>query len=317
MKGLGLLKRIKKRLKTACEVLKGHDEYRDILALAALDAADGAELRDLEAHLASCAECRAELRELRGASSALAFAAAPAAPSPELRTRLLASLKSTPQEPARAASTGSDAGRASNRASSPAASVVSLEDARRATRRAYVSRRAFNFTAVAASLLVVSLAAVSLVLWRRNAALNSAVASLSNALERARGDLGQTRNELASARRERELFASPEMRTAQLAGTKMAESARARLVYDERTGEAMFTAAKLPPAPAGKAYQLWYIADGKPMPGSVFTTDAEGRAEMRASIPREGLRAQVFAVTLEPAGGLPAPSGEVYLKGAS
>lgn len=293
--------------------MQGHAEYRDILPLAALDAADGAELRELEAHLATCAECRAELRELRGASSALALAVAPVAPAPELRTRLLASLKSTPQESARAGSITSDAGRASNRATN----VISLEDARRDPRRAFVSRRAFNFTAIAASLLVVSLAVVSAVLWRRNAALNSAVASLSNALDRARGDLGETRNELAGARREREILISPEMHTAQLAGTKMAESARARLTFDERTGEAMFTAAKLPPAPAGKAYQLWYIADGKPMPGSVFTTDADGRAEMHASIPREGLRAQVFAVTLEPAGGLPAPSGEIYLKGAS
>jgi hypothetical protein len=297
--------------------LKGHDEYRDILALAALDAADGAELRELNAHLSSCAECRAELRELRGASSALALAAAPVAPSPELRTRLLASLKSTPQETARAESAKPAATRATNPATYHATNAVSLEDARRDPRRAFVSRRAFNFTAMAASLLVVSLAVVSTVLWRRNAALNSSVANLSNALERARGDLGRTRDELASARRERDIFVSPEMHTAQLAGTKMAESARARLTYDERTGEAMFTAAKLPPAPAGKAYQLWYIADGKPMPGSVFTTDAEGRAEMHASIPREGLRAQVFAVTLEPAGGLPAPSGEIYLKGAS
>lgn len=282
-----------------------------------MDAADGAELRDFEAHLSSCAECRAELRELRGAASALALASAPVAPSPELRTRLLASLKSTPQESARVESNRSDAARAANPSTNPSTNVVSLEEARSDPRRAYVSRRAFNFTAVAASLLVVSLAVVSTVLWRRNAALSSAVASLSNALERARGDLGQTRNELASARRERDMLGSPEMRTAQLAGTKMAESARARLTYDERTGEAMFTAAKLPPAPAGKAYQLWYIADGKPMPGSVFTTDADGRAEMHASIPREGLRAQVFAVTLEPAGGLPAPSGEIYLKGAS
>jgi anti-sigma-K factor RskA len=297
--------------------LKGHDEYRDALALAAMDAADGAELRELEAHLASCAECRAELRELRGAASALALAATPVAPSPSARARLLASLKTTPQEAARAESGGSVAARSSERAARPASNVVSLEDARPAPRLAYVSRRAFNFTAVAASLLVVSLAVVSMVLWRRNAALTSVVASLSNALERARGDLGQTRNELASARREREMLISPEMHTSQLAGTKMAESARARLTFDERTGEAMFTAAKLPPAPAGKAYQLWYIADGKPLPGSAFTTDAEGRAEMRATIPPEGLRAQVFAVTLEPAGGLPAPSGEVYLKGAS
>ena len=297
--------------------MKGHDEYKDALALAALDAADEAELRDLEAHLASCAECRAELRELRGAASALALAAAPVAPRPELRTRLLASLKSTPQESAHAQPGEEKVERPREPVGRAAANVVSLEEARRDPRRAFVSRRAFNFTAIAASLLVVSLAVVTAVLWRRNAALSSTVASLSSALDRARGELGQTRNELAGARREREILISPEMHTAELAGTKMAESARARLTYDERTGEAMFTAARLPPAPAGKTYQLWYIADGKPMPGSVFTTDERGRAEMRASIPREGLRAQVFAVTLEPAGGLPAPSGEIYLKGAS
>ena len=95
----------------------------------------------------------------------------------------------------------------------------------------------------------------------------------------------------------------------------MAQTARAKLVFSDTTGEAILVAAKLPPAPAGKTYQLWYIAGGKPLPGAVFTTDGSGRGELRSSIPLEGRRAEVFAVTLEPAGGLPAPSGEIYLKG--
>jgi hypothetical protein len=80
----------------------------------------------------------------------------------------------------------------------------------------------------------------------------------------------------------------------------------------------MLTAADLPPAPAGKAYQLWFIAEGKPpMPGSVFQPDARGHAEMHENIPPEGRTAAVFAVTLEPEGGTSAPTGEMYLKGSA
>jgi anti-sigma-K factor RskA len=98
----------------------------------------------------------------------------------------------------------------------------------------------------------------------------------------------------------------------------MAERARARLTFDAQTGRAMLTAADLPPAPPGKAYQLWFIAAGKPpMPGSVFRPDAHGHAEMHENIPPEGRTAAVFAVTLEPAGGTSAPTGEIYLKSSA
>lgn len=76
----------------------------------------------------------------------------------------------------------------------------------------------------------------------------------------------------------------------------------------------MLFAYNLPPAPAGKAYQLWFIADLKhPVPGAVFNTDQQGRAVMRDQVPEAGRNASVFAVTLEPAGGVSAPTGEKYL----
>ncbi|MDQ3907541.1 MAG: hypothetical protein M3268_04275, partial [Acidobacteriota bacterium] len=81
----------------AGDALKGHEEYKQLLADAALDAASG-EARALEAHLSSCAECRAELRELRDAAALVALASDPAAPSPELRSRLLDTIRRTPQE---------------------------------------------------------------------------------------------------------------------------------------------------------------------------------------------------------------------------
>jgi anti-sigma-K factor RskA len=73
----------------------------------------------------------------------------------------------------------------------------------------------------------------------------------------------------------------------------------------------------LPPAPAGKAYQLWFIVGDKPQPGTVFTPDATGHAEVRDQAPAAGRNATVFAVTLEPSGGVSAPTGDKYLLGAA
>jgi anti-sigma-K factor RskA len=147
--------------------------------------------------------------------------------------------------------------------------------------------------------------------------LKAQLANLSTTLNQKQDELAARNVELERTRRERELLASPDAHSSELAGLHTAESARARLVFDEHTGEAMLTAMNLPPAPAGKAYQLWFIADGRPLPGSVFSTDAQGRALMHEQIPAEGRRAQVFAVTVEPAGGVESPTGEMVLKGAA
>jgi anti-sigma-K factor RskA len=127
--------------------------------------------------------------------------------------------------------------------------------------------------------------------------------------------LNQTQGELARQLEKQAPFASPESQAAVLAGTNVAPRARAMLAFDRKTGRAMLIANDLPPAPAGKAYQLWFIADGHVMPGGVFTPDARGHAEVRDQMPAEGLKAPsaIFAVTLEPAGGVTAPTGEKYL----
>jgi hypothetical protein len=290
-----------------------HEEHKELLPLAALGATDEREQGALDAHLAACGECRAELRSLSDTAALLALDAAPVAPRPELRSRVLSEIKSIKQE------TSPPRG-----GTSRPASVVSLDEARAARRRdehtsaAAPARRrpAFLYGALAASLLVAALGIAFAVAERReNGRLQTLLAQVSRQLFDTRAQLEGTTTELARARFESELLSAPDSRTAELTGTGVAESARAKLVFSDATGEAVLVAAKLPPAPAGKAYQLWYIAGGKPLPGSVFTTDESGRGELRERIPPAGRRAEVFAVTLEPAGGLPAPSGEIYLKG--
>ena len=71
--------------------------------------------------------------------------------------------------------------------------------------------------------------------------------------------------------------------------------------------------ADLPPPPAGKVYELWAIAGGKPLPAGLFTVDAEGKGSL-AVAPLAGVATvEVFAVTLEPAEGVQSPTGAMYL----
>ena len=300
-----------------------HEDYKELVALDALDALDDeAERRTLAAHLAECADCRAELDAQRAAAATLAYATPPAAPAPELRAQILARIKSQPQQQrveeqgARPPASSGNGATMNTTSSAPAdaSNVVARDEfaKRREARELKVSRRLFVSGALAASVAVAALLLSLLLLWQRNSALQNEVAQLS-------ANANKSAQELARTRADRELLAAPEAHTATLAGTKMAASARARLTFDERTGRAMLMAADLPPAPAGKAYQLWFIASGKPpMPGSVFQTDASGHAEMHDIVPPEGrASAVVFAVTLEPASGMSAPTGEMYLKSSA
>lgn len=71
----------------------GHPERRDDLAAYALGALDPAEAEDLEAHLADCRSCAAYLAELRPAVDVLPASVPPLEPPPELRERLVGTVR--------------------------------------------------------------------------------------------------------------------------------------------------------------------------------------------------------------------------------
>jgi predicted anti-sigma-YlaC factor YlaD len=324
-----------------------HEEHKEALALAALGEEIEPERREaLEVHLAACGECRAELRALSDAAAMLAYSPPPVSPSPELRSRVLAEIKTLPRE--RAATTATfdgsapatseaavdvkaqadmqaaagaqttPSGEAATRVKTTPATAVPFERPRREERAPVrrARRPMLLFGYLAASLAIAALAVSVVTLWQRNNQLRREVARLSSQLEDARSQLTDTRSEMARVRGEAEMLSAPDSHVAVLTGTEVASDARARLVFNETTGEAVLVASKLPPPPAGKAYQLWYIAANQPpMPGPVFSTDPTGRGTLRERIPPEGRRAAIFAVTLEPEGGVTAPTGEMYLKG--
>lgn len=150
-----------------------------------------------------------------------------------------------------------------------------------------------SLAAIAAAVLFVALLVGMFMLWQQNRAM---------------------RDEIARSNEFVRLLTTPGTRRMDLAGTAEASGATATLAYD-KTGKAMLMASGLPPAPQGKEYQLWFIVGSKaPMPGKSFAPDAAGQGTLTDHVPQEAMDEAVFAITLEPAGGMPAPTGEIYLR---
>lgn len=307
-----------------------HEDYKELLALEAAAALAEDERGALLGHLSSCEDCREELRELSDAAASLAYTVAPVLPPADLRAGVLARLRAVdpsevfvdPSEvivdPSEVASGSSGARGRARRAPAPDApggnargllGGLSLWEI-------LTGRPSLGFGAAFAAAVVVLLGVTSLLLWSQNRTLSAEVARLYDRLRETQGEMASQREQLASARDVSELLSAPGARFAELSGKKPAPQAHAMLAYDRATGRAVIMATGLPPAPAGRAYQLWLIADKKPMPGGTFRTDAEGRARMTDRLPAD-IGNPTFAVTLEREGGVPAPEGDVYLLGSA
>ena len=77
----------------------------------------------------------------------------------------------------------------------------------------------------------------------------------------------------------------------------------------------VFTASHLPTLPAGRVYQLWVVTASGAVSAGVTQPDTTGRVRS-VTRPATTSPAIAVAVTIEPEGGVPAPTGEMYLKGS-
>jgi anti-sigma-K factor RskA len=72
----------------------------------------------------------------------------------------------------------------------------------------------------------------------------------------------------------------------------------------------------LPPTSGSNAYELWGIAGAEPVPAGVFTVNQGGVTLFRLPALPPEKSFDKFAVTLEPAGGVPQPTGPMHLVGS-
>lgn len=265
-----------------------HQEYKDLLAIAALDALDGADAQQVKAHLSDCSECRSEIAELQDAAGLLAHAPTPAAPSEDVRARILSAVraegrKQTPIE------------RPSNVRPFPSPKVG-------------FSGQWLRIAAVLA-FVAVAVVLISMVLFAQRR-----IASLTAEIEVQKSELNREREARLQDQKALALLMSRDAKTILLAGTQTAQNARAMFVFDQKSGRAVLMTDGLPMTSADKAYEVWFIPKGHaPMPGKVFTVDSSGHAMISDQMPSEAMNGAVIAITVEPKSGSAAPTGAIYL----
>jgi anti-sigma-K factor RskA len=113
------------------------------------------------------------------------------------------------------------------------------------------------------------------------------------------------------------VLAAPDLARIDLAGQPVAPSAMAR-AYWSRSNGLVVLASNLPPLPAGRIYQLWVLTkEPAPMSAGLLQPDRDGRASMTVVTPVDMPAPVAMAVTIEPAGGVAAPTGDKYLVGVA
>jgi anti-sigma-K factor RskA len=107
----------------------------------------------------------------------------------------------------------------------------------------------------------------------------------------------------------------PAGRVVALVGTGV-PGASARLFVPPEGQQATVAVANLPPLAGGRTYQIWFARPGvTPQSGGIFQVNARGEALAPIVIPGRIDEFTITAVTEEPAGGSPRPTGEHLLDG--
>jgi anti-sigma-K factor RskA len=155
--------------------------------------------------------------------------------------------------------------------------------------------------AIAAAIAVVALAAA--LLWQRD--------QLS---ERDR-EIAVMQKQLSDQGREIAWLRDPSVQLALLTGLEAAPQARAKIVWNPDVSRGIFYVNSLPPLAAGKSYQLWVIGNQGPVSAAVFEPGSNGTAVITVSQMSYKGGVLQFAVTIEPHGGVPQPTGKMVLAG--
>jgi anti-sigma-K factor RskA len=269
-----------------------HDEMVVLAPAYVLGALEPDERRAFESHLAECDRCASDVRSLSRVTAGLNQSVPQVTPRAALRDRVLAAVG------ARDVRTGARDVRASE--PKPRATWVMA-----------------NWLAYAACVAV----ATAAVLYAMN--LRARVESLEARLEVAQLRLAAADRAMVDARRvafetqsAMAVLAAADLTRVELQGAPAAPQAAGRALWSRQSGM-VFAANNLPPLPAGKIYQVWLVAGGPPVSAGLVAPDEDGRGVGIFRTPVDVTGPVTVAVTIEPEGGVPAPTGAFYLTGKS
>jgi hypothetical protein len=270
-----------------------HEEAFVVLDAVALDALDGAERDAVLAHAEGCEICQLELSQLRDTAAFLAF--------------------SSPRADSAAASRGRIHSRLMARAAAsedqyPRTAIERPQSAN--TIRPLAWRRAEWIAAAAGILLVASTAMLAFAMRDRE--------NLRDALKTEIAKSDRTRTATDSLR---VAVMSRDSLIAGLTGKDVAmmtltstgtRAPFAHMFWDRATNMWTLVAHNMPELKPGRTYQLWLVTPSAKISAGTFASK-NGEAMVRAMYPLAPNQLMALAVTEEPAGGMPQPTGAMVM----
>ncbi len=257
----------------------------ELLESYAFGTLDDAERAAVDAHLLTgCAECLARLRDVSELSVRLAQAVPQVDAPARAKERVLERIRTT-HHPAKA------------------------------------TRASSGRLRLAWATATISAAAAGVLLWQ-TVELRRQVSTTNRLLAATIADTGRLRAEISSYRAEVEkykdamMLGEPGVRFVSLDGMEPNRNAFGNVVCKPDMSAGMLYVYRFPMAPEGKEYQLWGLRDGlPPVSLGMFTVDPTGAAMLKMKLISEATHIVGFAVTIEPKGGMPQPTGMMYVKG--
>jgi hypothetical protein len=132
--------------------------------------------------------------------------------------------------------------------------------------------------------------------------------------------IAQLESQLAQQQRILQVVSSPRLLLVELQSTRPGDKSSGRVMIERPTDgdalRAVFSAQNLPALAADRDYELWYIAGNTPVPAGIFQVNASGATTFEITqLPSDLREIHTFAVSLEPKGGVPQPTGPIVLAG--
>ena len=270
-----------------------HDDMMLLAPAYALGALDPDERRLFEQHLGTCDVCTQEVRSLSRVAAGLAQTPTQVSPRAELRGRVLTAVG------------------ASTSASAPASPVVPVTP-RKPSSALPVWLPYAAMVAMAAGFGWYAL--------DQRGQTRTQIAALEARIEESAAVVRDSEQRLADARAAASatqtvlgVLTAPDVVRIDLAGLASAPQASGRAMWSRQRGM-VFSGTNLPPLPEGRVYQVWVFTSAGPAPVSAGVLTGEGPEVFIT--PPDIAPPRAVAVTIEAAGGVPAPTNAAFMAGA-
>ena len=90
-----------------------------------------------------------------------------------------------------------------------------------------------------------------------------------------------------------------------------------RMFWNRSSNDWTMVVYTMRPPKAGMTYQVWLVTNGAKISAGTFTPDSTGHAFMQAKYALDRNALKAVAVTEEPAGGMPSPTGPIVVSGSA